>query len=156
GGTAGRLIFPYGTRLTNFSPDVPAPRHGGCSSLMEENGRRERSCNYIWFLACALFSSAWCIAAAFELGATFDEPLYLERGLDYWQPGSPGCLLRVGTMPLPIDLETLPIYLRERWRDQPFDLKRDAEWLLAWARLGTLAFWWLLLLYAWKAARLIA
>jgi hypothetical protein len=123
---------------------------------MDEDTRREKICNVIWFIVCAAVSSSWCIATAFELGATFDEPLYLERGLDYWHTGSHSGLLRVGTMPVPVDWQTLPIYLWERWRGQPFEVKTEAENLLKWARVGTLLFWWLLLFYAWKTARLLA
>ena len=35
-----------------------------------------------WFLFWAVVSSLWCVTAASQLGATFDEPIYVQRGLD--------------------------------------------------------------------------
>jgi hypothetical protein len=123
---------------------------------MEETSRREKVWNCLWFLGWALASSVWCLGAAFELGATFDEPLYLQRGLQHWRSGSHGVLIRLGTMPLPVDVETGPLYLWERCQGVEFDPDKDAQKLLPWARAGTLVFWWLLLLYGWKAGRLLA
>ena len=31
--------------------------------------------DWLWFLACALASSLWCVTAASQLSATFDEPI---------------------------------------------------------------------------------
>jgi hypothetical protein len=62
-----------------------------------------------WLLIVGLASSAWCLSAAAELGATFDEPIYMARGLDGWRRGTHGPLLNVGTMPLPTDVATLPL-----------------------------------------------
>ena len=42
---------------------------------------RSRWIDGLWLLAFGLASSAWCLTAAAELGATFDEPLYLNAGL---------------------------------------------------------------------------
>src|SRR5262249_735713 len=86
----------------------------------------------------------------------FDEPLYLARGLEHWQTGSYSGLLRLGTMPLPIDAETLPIYLWGRWNGIQIDTERDMDRLLPWARAGTLAFWWLLLFSGWRMGTLLA
>ena len=36
----------------------------------------------LWLLAVGVATSAWCLAAAPRLGATFDEPIYLQRGLE--------------------------------------------------------------------------
>jgi hypothetical protein len=38
-----------------------------------------------WVLLAVLTvaSGAWCFSASRQLGATFDEPFYLEGGLDY-------------------------------------------------------------------------
>jgi hypothetical protein len=109
-----------------------------------------------WFLACLLASSAWCITAARQLSATFDEPLYVERGLESWRTGSHAGLMKLGTMPLPIDCCTLPLYVYERWTDRQIDPARDLDRVLPWARTAALAFWWLLLSYAWLAARSMA
>ncbi|HJT78353.1 MAG TPA: hypothetical protein VJ739_14210, partial [Gemmataceae bacterium] len=109
-----------------------------------------------WLVVLGLVSSAWCVTAAGRLSATFDEPIYLTRGLERWRTGSHAGLLHLGTMPLPPDVQTLPLYLAERWRGRPFDVETDFERLLPWARAGTLAFWWLLLLHAWLAGRSLA
>jgi hypothetical protein len=109
----------------------------------------------LWLIAWAVASSAWCLTAAGQLSATFDEPLYLARGLEGWRAGSHAGLLRVGTMPLPIDVQTLPLYLYERATGTTLDPVGDCDRLLRWARAGTLVFWWLLLLYALLAGRRI-
>jgi len=103
-----------------------------------------------------LASSLACVTAAHRLSATFDEPVYLEKGLEAWHTGSHHGLIRLGTMPLPADMQTLPLYLAERWRGQPWDLQRDFRLLLPWFRLGTLAFWWILLVYALRIGRALA
>jgi hypothetical protein len=110
----------------------------------------------VWLLVLGLASAAWCLTASARLSATFDEPIYLVRGLEHWRTGSHAGLLHLGTMPLPPDVQTLPLYLAERWRGQPFDVEGRMERLLPWARAGTLAFWWLLLLHAWLAGRSLA
>jgi hypothetical protein len=110
----------------------------------------------LWFLVCAVASSVWCVTAAGRLSATFDEPIYLQRGLEHWRTGSYSGILRLGTMPLPVDVVTLPLYLAERWRGVPFDLEQDFARILPWARASTLFFWWLLLTYGWLAGRQLA
>lgn len=115
-----------------------------------------RLADTFWFLALAVASSAWCLGAARQLGATFDEPFYLTSGLEHWRTGTCRPLMKAGTMPLPVDVETLPVYVWERWRGEPFDPARDCERILPFARAGTLAFWWLLLFYGWRTGRAIA
>jgi hypothetical protein len=109
-----------------------------------------------WLLAVIAVSSLWCVTASRRLSATFDEPTYIRLGLESWHTGTSRKLLDLGTMPLPAHLDTLPLYVCERWRGQPFDLERDLARLLPIARLGTLPFWWLLLIASWVAARRIA
>lgn len=109
-----------------------------------------------WILAWGLASTAWCVTASQELSATFDEPLYVARGLEGWRSGSHSGLIRLGTMPLPIDVQTLPLYLWERWHGVTLDPQTGLASMLNWARLGTLPFWWLLLMYGWLAGRQIA
>src|SRR5437588_4536661 len=104
-------------------------------------------------LLAGLFSSLWCVTAARESSATFDEPTYLQEGLTRWRSGSLAGLLKLGTMPLPVDVQTLPLYLWERWHDRPINLDTDFERVLPWARACTLVFWWLLLVYVWLIAR---
>lgn len=109
-----------------------------------------------WLLVCLTVSSAWCVTAARQLSATFDEPLYLERGLERWRSGSHAGLMKLGTMPLPVDWDTLPLYAYERWTGVPLDANRDLAGALPWARAAALVFWWLLLVYGWLTARAIA
>ena len=98
----------------------------------------KRWADYLWFAAWALASSAWCLTAAARLGPTFDEPLYVQRGLDGWRTFSHQGLLKLGTMPLPIDVQTLPLYLWERWQGTSFDLATDADRMLPWPLNGKL------------------
>ena len=109
----------------------------------------------IWFISWAVGSSVWCLTAAHKLGATFDEPFYLTSGLHRWHTGSYRPLMRAGTMPLPIDVETLPVALLEWRQGSRFDLESDCSRILPLARAGTLVFWWLLLIYAWRLGRLL-
>ena len=81
--------------------------------------------NLIWLLVCGVLSSVWCLTAGRQIGATFDEPIYITRGLEGWRAGSHHGLLRLGTMPLPADGQTLPLYLWERVRGTPWDLDAD-------------------------------
>jgi hypothetical protein len=121
-----------------------------------ERSAKERWFDWLWLLAWGVASSAWCVGAAWQLGATFDEPIYLARGLERWRTGSHSGLMQLGTMPLPVDLDTLPLYLWERWHGTPLDPENDLPRVLPWARVGTLLFWWLLLLYARLAGRQLA
>lgn len=110
---------------------------------------KSRTVDWLWFLTWALGSSWWCLTAAAELGATFDEPLYMQAGLECWRKGTHAPLLRVGTMPLPADVATLPLYLYERFTETRFDFRAgDRGEPLFWARATTLLFWWQLLFFA--------
>ncbi len=104
-------------------------------------------------LLAALLSSAWCVTAGRELSATFDEPTYLQEGLARWRTGSMAGLLKLGTMPLPVDVQTLPLFAWERWHGTPINLDTDFDRVLPWARACSLLFWWLLLIYVWLSAR---
>jgi hypothetical protein len=120
---------------------------------MDTPVRRSLSFDVLWLLFWAVLSSLWCVTAADRLSATYDEPAYVELGLARWRTGSTGALLKLGTMPLPVDVQTLPLYLAERWRGEPFDEVAGFSGLLPWARAGNLLFWWLLLFYAFRAGR---
>src|SRR4051794_32989631 len=96
----------------------------------EEAGMRGRWVDAVWLLAFGLASSVWCVTAAAQLGATFDEPLYVKAGLTNWRTGSNKLLMRAGTMPLPIDLQTLSVYLWEQYRGEPFDPLLDLHTVL--------------------------
>jgi hypothetical protein len=123
---------------------------------MEGSDKYARVGDWLWLLALGIASSVWCWTAAGQLGATFDEPIYVARGLTSWRTGSHQGLMQLGTMPLPVDLDTLPLYLWERWQGTPLDPTDDLSRLLPWARTGTLVFWWLLLMYGRLAGRQLA
>lgn len=109
-----------------------------------------------WLLFWIVASSVWCVSASARLSAVFDEPTYVSLGMESWRTGSYKSLIDLGTMPLPSLVQTLPLHLWERWRGENFDPERDLDRLLPIARLGTLPFWWLLLLYGWLAGRRLA
>jgi hypothetical protein len=105
--------------------------------------------------AIAAASSVWCITAARSIGPVFDEMIYLRVGLDFWRTGSHRELLRLGTMPLPIDLQTLPVYLLQNFGGSLEPTTQLARFL-PWARAMTLICWLILLFYSWRIARSIA
>lgn len=114
---------------------------------------RGRWVDLLWLVAFGLASSAWCLTAAAQLGATFDEPLYVKAGLTSWRTGSNKLLMRAGTMPLPVDVQTLPIYLWEQHRGQEFDPVQELHTVLPVCRATNLLFWWLLLVYTMRLGR---
>src|SRR6516225_9769606 len=103
----------------------------------------------VWFILCAVLSTTWIVTASARLSATFDEPFYVAAGIDAFRTGSNRLLLDAGTMPLPVHVAALPVYVWERLRGRPFDPAEDLDQILPVARLGTLLFWWLLLGYGW-------
>src|SRR5262249_40876356 len=123
---------------------------------MSPTDPRAKLWDWLWLLGWGLASSVWCVTAAGQLGATFDEPVYVRRGLEGWRTGSHAGLLRLGAMPLPVAVDTLPLHLWERRHGVELDPVNDLDSLLPWARAGTLVFWWLLLVYALRAGRLLA
>ncbi len=123
----------------------------------------------LWCLFWGLASSVWCWTSMFATGATWDEPFYLKAGLDNWHRLNHRELLDVGTMPLPAEVQTLPLFVAEKvfGADLPTsDWSRDPEpgrdplgnfWTwLAVARLGTTLFWWLLLWATYRTAAIYA
>lgn len=111
--------------------------------------------DWLLLLVIGLASSAWCLTAAVQLGPTFDEPFYLQGGLRFWREGKPGQLLHFGTMPLPAQVATLPLYLSERYTGQPWVWPRDADSMLFVARATSLVWWWLLLLYVLRLGQVL-
>src|SRR5689334_13265469 len=112
-----------------------------------------RRFDWAWLILLGIASSAWCLTAARDLSATFDEPFYMRTGLESWRSGSNHELMRAGTMPLPVDLQYLPIYIWEQFRGEPFDPVRDFDTILPIARGMNLIFWWLLLIYGMLLSR---
>lgn len=109
-----------------------------------------------WLAVCFVLSSAWCISCAFRIGATFDEPVYVAEGLAAWRTWSQGELIRLGTMPLAANLQTLPLFVAEQWRGTPIQPLEELSVWLPWARLMTLTFWAMLLVYAWLIGKQLA
>ena len=128
---------------------------------MTSGTRATRWLTSLWFVAWAAWSSAWCLSASTHLGATFDEPTYVAAGLDRWRGGGIGGLMRLGTMPLPVDAVSLPVWIAERLRGHPARIATDGRGHVVWsedldavlpvARTVTLAFWWVLL---WMGGRI--
>ena len=111
---------------------------------------------YLALAAILIISSIWCVTAARHLGATFDEPLYLRAGLAFWHnAGGNDLVLLRGTMPLPQDVDALFLRIAEYIRGAPWNPQQDIPQMLPIARGGTLVFWWILLIYAWKTGKLI-
>jgi hypothetical protein len=125
-------------------------------SAMHIGKRRRRLSDGLWLGFWFVASALWCVSAAPRLGATFDEPFYLQAGLEAWRTGSHQALLKKGTMPLPPDLQTLPLFVAERWQGASWSLESDFASALRWARATTLVFWGLLLWFGFLAAREIA
>lgn len=123
---------------------------------MQPESRRDRIVDWAWFLLWALASTSACLATAWTIGATWDEPLHIVESMEGWRSGSYQRLIRLGTMPLPLDVYTLPIYLWERWRGVPFDLTTEVDTLMPWFRVGALVFWWIALIYARLIGRRVA
>lgn len=114
---------------------------------------KRRWADILWLLLVGVYSSAWCVTAAARLGATFDEPHHLNAGLTAWRTGSNKLLMTAGCMPLPVDVQTLPIYLWEQFRPAPFHQYQDIETILPVARAANLVFWWAFLVYAMRLGR---
>src|SRR5579863_415117 len=111
---------------------------------------------YLALAAILIISSGWCLSAGRELGATFDEPLYLRAGLAFWRnAGGNDLVLLRGTMPLPQDVDALFLRIAEYIQGAPWNPERDIPQMLPIAREGALVFWWILLIYAWKTGKLI-
>ena len=71
------------------------------------------------FLVCALVSSWWCLGASSQLGPTYDETFYVDAGLNCWNSLNHKTLAKSGTMPLPIELETLPLFILQKRSNAP-------------------------------------
>src|SRR5262245_46462261 len=100
---------------TRYRPRLDDLRTRGAVQ-MRATGQGSQLFDWLWFLTWGIASSIWCVTAAGQLSATFDEPCYVSRGLEHWRTGTPRQLMLLGTMPLPVDVETLPLYLWEQWR----------------------------------------
>src|ERR1700687_1368762 len=102
--------------------------------------RLEGLVDWLWLIFWTLASSVWCVSAAGGVGSTYDEPAYVQLGLEHWRTGNCRSLMKVGTMPLPVDVATLPLYCYERWQNIRLERDTHLEMCLPWARATTLLF----------------
>jgi hypothetical protein len=110
---------------------------------------RKRSFIIAWCLAFVVFSTIWCWLTAWSIGPTFDEPTYVFGGLANLRLFTHKNLLDLGTMPLPPEVQTLPLMLLQ-WIFRVRVVDAPTEWLPI-ARMTSIVFWWLLL---WASYRL--
>jgi hypothetical protein len=98
--------------------------------------------DWAWLVLWGIVSSMWCFAAEQTLGPTYDEPFYFRAGMECWRVKNHKALMDAGTMPLPVEAQTLLVCVLARLaRVDPMDF---TFWLPT-LRLVTLAFWWTLL-----------
>jgi hypothetical protein len=108
--------------------------------------------SWIWLLFWFILSAIWSGTAATKLGPTYDEPFYLESGLQSWHRfHRQKDLIHAGTMPLPAKVDSLPLFLAERITGHRIDLQTDLDRWLPVARHASLLFWFLLLWAVLKA-----
>lgn len=126
--------------------------------MKQASEKRDAMVDCAWLVLLIALTSWWCVHSARFMSATFDEPMYLEYGMAHWHTGSYKALMKVGTMPLPVDVETLPLHLWERahgvqidWKSEEW--KQQVDWLITWMRMGTLLFWAILIVYVYRIGR---
>lgn len=116
---------------------------------------RDTGIDAVWLLLLAAWSAAWCLSAAGHLGPTYDEPFYLQAGIEHWRSGVPERIATHGVMPLPVDVLSLPLHRHEQRTGEKvndFDTAELLEHLIT-ARSTTLLWLWLLLLSALRLGR---
>jgi hypothetical protein len=120
-------------------------------TILKHPSRKQLLPRYAVIAALFIISSAWCVTAARRLGATYDEPLYLQTGLSFWHGGDGNdVLLLRGTMPLPADLDGFFLRVHELVRGKAWNPQADIAQMLPAARAATLVFWLILLVYSLK------
>lgn len=107
-------------------------------------------------MGCLVAAFTYVSATASRIGVTFDEPMFLSAGLERWRTGSHAAAMRLGAMPLAIDLAALPLYLHETSRGHPVDLRAELPELIGRARATTLLFLAILVVHGWLGARRLA
>ncbi|HWB58755.1 MAG TPA: glycosyltransferase family 39 protein [Chthoniobacteraceae bacterium] len=123
--------------------------------MKQASEKRDAVIDGLWLLLLFAITSVWCLSSARHTSATYDEPTYLYDGMIHWRTGSYKELMRLGTMPLPVDVQTLPLYVWERVHGRQIDVVTGMGWILPWARAASLVFWALLLVYVFRIARAI-
>jgi hypothetical protein len=119
-------------------------------------GTMPRNTFDLLFLATLILGTSFVIShSTQQLSATFDETFYLDAGLTSWRSGSNKMLMKAGTMPLPIEMETLPLYLIERHRGAPYRPESEFGEMLSIARRVNLLFWAVMLVYCWRIGKFL-
>ena len=111
--------------------------------------------DYLWLFVALGLSSAWCLTAGQRLGATFDEPVYLQRGtrrLADGQPSWAAAFRHHAAAWRCANAAALSHRARVGTAVEPGHRLFAA---LVIARAMTLLFWWLLLIYGFRAGRMI-
>ncbi len=103
---------------------------------------------------CLAAVQVYCVGRV--TGTTFDEPVYLQCGLKGWRESTHKPLMRLGTMPLPVDLATFPLVAREWLGHLPWTLQEDFTEVLHVARAASLVFWLILLVVVFGLTRHLA
>lgn len=79
------------------------------------SGRRDVLIDAAWIAVLFAWAAAWCLSASARLGVTYDEPFYMDAGMDGWRKWWAEMPALNGVMPLPTSAATLPVYAREAW-----------------------------------------
>ena len=133
---------------------APVPPPGPLDGRLEAERRlQSRLLDAAVLLAAFVFAALYARATASRIGPTFDETTYVSAGLAVHRTGSHAGLMKLGTMPLPVDVATFPIALAERLAQAPLDAREDLDVLLPLARAGALPFLALLLATAMRLGR---
>jgi hypothetical protein len=116
----------------------------------------------LWLLVLGAWSAVVCVTASPHLGITYDEPFYLDAGMDSWRgwwrtDGQTPVFAHettcaCGVMPLPPDVATLPLAVYEMRTGEKLDSDGKIARIL-WARAMTLGWLWLLVVSAWRLGR---
>lgn len=123
--------------------------------MAAEHGARARLLDGLVLVGAFALAAAAATASSRAIGPTFDETTYVAEGLAVFRTGSHAGLMKLGTMPLPVDVATAPLSLAERLGGAAFDPREDLDVLLPLARAGALPFLALLLVNGMRLARRI-
>ncbi len=113
----------------------------------------ENLINVIWVTSCGIFATIYIVTAAPHLGSTFDEPLYVEEEVGISTGKSMGNLLHVGTMPLPMHIQSTALKIHRLFTGKQLNIETNYEEILRISRLGNLPFLWLLLIFSFRLAK---
>ncbi|MCI0704005.1 MAG: hypothetical protein L0241_23345 [Planctomycetia bacterium] len=107
----------------------------------------------LWLALLAAWSAAWCLTASPRIGATYDEPRYLEVGLEDWREWYCWRSTSEGIMPLPPEMCTIPLRIYEKRTGTLLFTEEEMVTKLHGARAVTLGWLLLLIISAWRLGR---